>query len=206
MKTPALALALALAAFVGSPVMAGAVNGSVSLGAISLRDANSSDVTTLTGFTLNRGFADISSGTNGDFDIVESASHNSPYDFNLSSLNVTLTANGLTFTAGSLGTFTSDSYTVLSSVGGNNAAVSGYFHGTLTPGFDVTSAGFSAADQEASVTISLTQTGGVGKTISFSGTLNTPPATVGSPEPATFVALASGLGVIAFARFRRKSV
>jgi hypothetical protein len=199
-----IAFAFAALALIAGSANAGAVNGSASLGSLNVKNADTNDVTTLTTFNLTKAFADISAGTNGDFNSVEGNFGGSPYTLG-TLVGVTFTNGGLSFSNAALGAFVSSSVIQISSTSGLNAQVAYYFLGTYTPGSDVTASNFDAAAQAASVTVSLTQTGGVGKTISFSGTLNTPPASIGTPEPATFVALASGLGVVAFARLRRKS-
>jgi len=118
------------------------------------------------------------------------------------------TANGAntTFAFGNA-TFGFFASTLITSVNSGNGVQSFFILGTFTPGTAPGYGGVTAV-QPASFTISFTQTpagGGVGSSISDSGTLSVPPAGA-VPEPASFAMVVIGLGgVFAVGRFRRRA-
>jgi hypothetical protein len=83
---------------------------------------------------------------------------------------------------------------------GNQATAIWYIYGTYTVGSDYANAG---AILGAIKTISMTQTGGPGHAISYSGTVYVPPPNSNIPEPATLILLGSGALLLGF-RSRRK--
>jgi hypothetical protein len=83
---------------------------------------------------------------------------------------------------------------------GTQATAIWYIYGTYTVGSDYANAG---AVLGAIKTISLTQTGGPGHAISYSGTVYIPPPNANIPEPATLILLGSGALLLGF-RSRRK--
>ena len=107
---------------------------------------------------------------------------------------------GFTFTNADFGTFTQTAAPVITSTGTNNGVLTSeafYILGSF-------SGGVVGAATPASFTISFTQNGGPGSSISASGTLDIPP--IGAvPEPASVVMLGVGLvGAAAVARRARR--
>ena len=97
------------------------------------------------------------------------------------------------------GSFTAASLTPVAYVtSGGNVTDSFFVNGIFT-GAGVTSV---AGTTSASLSISLTQSGGAGQAISFSGTFANPTQVTNAPEPATIALM--GLGLAGFAASRKK--
>jgi len=109
---------------------------------------------------------------------------------------------GFDFSFGGFGTFTALTATKVNFTTGNNASVQWDVVGTFIAGtfWDNPGASFSADE-----TFSCTQTGGVGKTISCSGTFNAPAVPVTTPEPLTLSLFGAGLAGAAALRRRRRT-
>ncbi len=86
-------------------------------------------------------------------------------------------------------------------INGDSATAIWYVYGTFTVGSDYANAGSVLG---AIQTIALTQTGGPGQSISYSGTVYVPPPNSNIPEPATLLLIGGGALLIGF-RKRRKA-
>ena len=105
------------------------------------------------------------------------------------------------FVLGTLGTFHFTSQALITTTPAPNASATRDVVGTFTVGAFFDNAG---AVITANQTDSLTQTGGPGQAISFSGTVHAPRVPVTIPEPATLLLLGSGLVGVAVASRRRR--
>lgn len=101
---------------------------------------------------------------------------------------------------GGVGSFAATSIVKGPVTSGTQATAIWYIYGTYTVGSDYANAG---AVLGAIKTISLTQTGGPGHAISYSGSVYVPPPNSNIPEPATLILLGSGALLLGF-RSRRK--
>ena len=133
--------------------------------------------------------------TTDDFNGIPSSS---PFSGGTFTLN---TMTGFNFSSATYGTFTQTAAPILTSVGTSNGVLTSeafYIMGTYQGG------AVGALAEPASFTVSFTQNGGPGNSISASGTLNIPPfGTV--PEPASFALLLIGtLGTGALSLLRRR--
>jgi hypothetical protein len=186
--------ALFLSLITATAAMAAPVFSTGSFG-YGLPNSTTSDVTTV---TVIHNFGEVVlQSVDGDF-----SGHLAP-------LNVFAVPNPTDFTSlasfswsmGGVGSFMADSIVKGDvTTNGTQATAIWYIYGTYTVGSDYANAG---AVLGAIKTISLTQTGGPGHAISYSGTVYVPPPNSNIPEPATLLILGGGAMLLGF-RARRK--
>jgi hypothetical protein len=178
----------AVALMAASAVQAAPIDGTAGVALI----GTSSDTATIgLGTTFSSDFSAISS-TSGDMNAVALATL-----FNTSSITATV-GSAVSFSAG-FGAF-SGTITLASAAGPvNNRTVSLYALGLFTP--DGPLASFSPGPM--SLTISATQTGGAGSSVSVSYSMASPPSPPRVAEPATLALLGAGLMGLAAVRRRK---
>lgn len=187
------------------PAVAGGLFGSAAFGGFLQPPFTGLNVTTITSVTFRSGR--LGAGLSGS--TQDLAGHS--YSFGKITINFTPT--GLTLTGAGFGTFSSTGITNLGAQTSGNSVFQQYrFIGNYTPGSDfvgktsVQGGVITSVPQLSDFTISLTQTGGIGQTISVGGTFITPsqflPPLAVVPEPGTYVAAL--LGVVPFVVARRR--
>jgi hypothetical protein len=175
-----------------------AVNGTIT--------ATNSDITQANSFSLS-GLA-VTANSTGAFQNIGSNKDLGGAVLNLApSQSITLgSASFGTFTASSVSTVLSLPYTPPGTVGLVVVSATGVFQA----GSDLVAAGFSNAKEAASLTITFTQNG-PGTAITASANLSVGASVgpqgvpLGTPEPATLVALASGVIAMGMIRLRRNA-